>query len=186
MKFRKLLPLLTFFGIVSFSLTASCSSDEDNDANPQYSQKTVAQAQHIPQHEGERVSGIAVVEKVLCPDPRDLTKVGMFWGAPNGWRSFSQSFIKEIYAFVEAQWHGVNVGKMMCVYVGKSSRNFPVVLQNDILVEMPTTKSWGTLDNGIVKCKDNDIENCPFYHTKREVDMDKVYNELDFKKGKSE
>lgn len=178
------LPLLTLIGIVSFSLTVSCSAEKNND-EPQYPTDTTQAAPGtIPQKAGARVSGVDVVEKILCPDPRDLSKNGLFWGAPNGWRSFSQSFVNEIKGFAEAQWHGINVGKMMCVYVGMAERSFPVVLQNDLLTQMPTTLSWGILIQGVVKCKSNDTEQCPFFHTKREVDMEKVYRELDFKKKK--
>ncbi|MCB1827118.1 MAG: T4SS-associated protein EirA, partial [Coxiellaceae bacterium] len=137
-------------------------------------------------HDGQRVNATQVLEKIVCPSIFDLSKNGLFWGAPNGWRSYSQSFVNEIVAFVEAQWHGVNVGKMMCVYIGKDKRSFPVVLQNDMLTDMPSGYGWGTYDEGVIRCKNSSQENCPFFHKVSNVDIEKAYDSLDFKKGQKE
>lgn len=193
---------MSLVGLLGFSITASCSSD---DTKPVEAQQNQAQTQTTPTNPAQstsvstpvsstdattpleegRVSATQVRKKLLCPEYIDLKKEGMFWGAPGGWRSFSQSFVDDIISFVEAQWHGVNVGKMMCVYVGKEKRSFPVVLQNDRLVKMPAEYKWGGLKEGVVSCKSTNINDCPFFYIERDIDFKKAYDELDFKKGKS-
>lgn len=193
MKASNLLKALTFISFFGVTATVSCSSEKDQQTqNTPLStqQQQVTQQQVNPVNSTtsvkkpeKRISATEVMEKILCPEAAELSKKGLFWGAPDGWRSYSQSFVDEIVSFVEAQWHGVNVGKMMCVYVGKRKRSFPVVLQNDLLTKMPSGYSWGDYKNGIAKCKSTNINDCPFFYTKRDVDIEKAYKELDFKKG---
>lgn len=191
LKTHNTLKLGAFLGVLSFAMTVSCSQ-EKQDTKPKQDYQQLSSAGSVidntplPQKEGARVDATKVVEKIICPEYAELSKKGLFWGAPDGWRSYSQSFVGEVVSFVEAQWHGVNVGKMMCVYVGKVSRQFPVVLQNDMLTKMPTGLKWGGLKNGVVKCKSTNINDCPFFHTKRDVDVEKAYDELDFKKSKGD
>lgn len=191
MKTVHTLKFVALMGVLSCSLTASCS--EKSPKKPSDYQNVAANTTYTPSNtasptsqtsdpQAGRVSATKVKEQILCPEANTLSKNGLFWGAPNGWRSFAQSFVDEIQGFVGAQWHGVNVGKMMCIYVGTQKRSFPVVLQNDLLTEVPTGYKWGGLKNGMVECKSENINDCPFFHTKTSVDMEQVYDDLNFKK----
>jgi len=124
--------------------------------------------------------------KILCPEAISLIKEELIWKAPGGWRSYSQSFVREIKGFVGAQWVGVEVGKMLCIYTGIEKVTFPVVLQNDQLVPQPKSNSWGTLKVGYVNCKSGVLEDCHFTYKKEETNMENIYEALDFFKGKKD
>lgn len=89
-----------------------------------------------------------------CPDVDMLTHNKMYWGAPGGWVSHDESFVKKISSFVAAQWQGINIGKVMCVYVGEKGVDFPVVLQQQHadLVPEPHGLYWGKNQNGVINC----------------------------------
>jgi hypothetical protein len=59
-----------------------------------------------------------------CPPPEQLALDNLFWGAPGGWVSYTESLDKKIIRFEKAQWQGVNVGKILCIYKGDTSLLF--------------------------------------------------------------
>lgn len=95
-----------------------------------------------------------------CPPISLLSRHGMYWGAPGGWTTFNPSFIKKITHFVAAQWQGVNLGSVMCVYTGGKGRAFPVVLQqmtNAGLAPEPFGLHWYSIKTpGIRNCTSQD------------------------------
>ena len=123
-------------------------------------------------------------EKIIyCPPIEKLMKKELFWGAPGGWRSYSQSFVNNIETFVGAQWVGIEVGKMLCVYKGKESFDFPVVLQNDTLTPAPKGDKWISQKGGYVNCLSSQTEKCPFQVEEQKKDMSQIYEDLNFKKN---
>jgi hypothetical protein len=106
------------------------------------------------------------------------------WGAPGGWKTTSPSFLHSVDAFLGAQWVGVGIGEVICIY-GKIGRSdFPITLQRKQLVPAPAGEGmWSTDKGGYMECKSNNIEECPFF-----VQVPKkgasVYDQLDFHKGK--
>ncbi len=132
----------------------------------------------------EAASG-TVIKNIYCPPIKKLMKKNMYWGAPGGWKSYSQSFVNEIDNFAGAQWVGINLGKMICVYKGKQTFEFPVVLQNDTLTPTPDGEKWSKQNGGYINCLSGDILDCPFRFEEEKADKD-VYKELDFFKGKKD
>jgi hypothetical protein len=132
------------------------------------------------------------VKKLYCPEISKLIKKEMFWGAPGGWRSYSESFVNTIASFGGAQWIGINLGKMVCVYKGKETFEFPVVLQNDTLTPTPEGDKWVKPtpkpgeSSGYMNCLSGDILDCPFKFQEEKTDMKDVYKDLDFFKGKGD
>jgi len=127
-----------------------------------------------------------VTKKIYCPDVKKLKKITMFWGAPGGWRSYSESFVNVIDSFSGAQWIGVNVGKMLCIYRSKATFEFPVVLQNDTLTPAPTGEKWIKQPGGYYNCISGDLLECPFRFEEEKSSETNVYKELDFFKGKKD
>lgn len=127
-----------------------------------------------------------VVKNIYCPEIKKLLKKDMFWGAPGGWRSYSQSFVGAIDSFSGAQWVGINVGKMLCVYKGKETFEFPVVLQNDTLTPAPEGEKWVKQAGGYSNCLSGDRLDCPFKFSEENTEKKDVYKELDFFKGKTD
>lgn len=120
---------------------------------------------------------------IICPPIEKLIKKELFWGAPGGWRSYSQSFVNTIESFSGAQWVGVEVGKMLCVYKGKESFDFPVVLQNDTLTPAPKGNKWISQRGGYVNCLSSIVDECPFQVKEEKQDMQEIYKGLEFKKN---
>lgn len=130
-------------------------------------------------------SSVVTTKKLYCPPISKLMKKDMFWGAPGGWRSYSQSFVSTIDSFAGAQWVGINLGKMLCVYKGKQTFEFPVVLQNDALTPTPEGGKWVVKAGGYNNCLSGDTLDCPFKFEETTTSKDAV-NELDFFKGKED
>lgn len=125
-------------------------------------------------------------KKLYCPEVSKLKKINLFWGAPGGWRSYSESFVDVIDSFSGAQWIGVNVGKMLCVYRSKSTFDFPIVLQNDTLTPIPEGEKWIVTKEGYRNCISGDILECPFKFEEEKTGKIDVKKELDFFKGKKD
>ena len=72
---------------------------------------------------------------------------------------------------------------MLCVYKGKESFDFPVVLQNDTLTPAPKGDIWISQKGGYVNCLSGLIEKCPFQVEEKKKDMNQIYDDLNFKKN---
>lgn len=100
---------------------------------------------------------------MMCPPISDLHKdtTKMIWYA-NGWKSFSPSFSTQISGFLGAQWQGVNVGNISCVYRGSENMSFPIILVYNRLVFMPSGGHWTQNLGGYVNCKSTSRQDCIF------------------------
>lgn len=125
------------------------------------------------------------VQTLFCPTPDQLIKSGLFWGtATGGWKSYSESFDDSIMSFMGAQWVGINVGKMICFYKGNLAMSFPITVQNDTLAQGPTGANWGTDLGGYRNCHSSNVADCPFIVKTQSVNMQQIYQSLDFFKNK--
>jgi hypothetical protein len=126
-------------------------------------------------------------EQDLCPTPDVLVKQELFWSAPQGWVSFSESFDTRITQFVKAEWIGVNVGKIICIYKGDKKFGFPIALEqkHNEIAPIPVGYRWGTDLGGYKECLSNNVKDCPFLFEKAK-EVGDVYEGLNFFKGKSE
>ena len=98
-----------------------------------------------------------------CPQVSDLILKDMWWGAPHSWRSYSRSFVRKISDFVGAQWVGVNVGVIICIYQGANANDFPVTIQRSTIVPLPKGGSWILKKHaGHIDCYSNQVTDCPF------------------------
>lgn len=105
--------------------------------------------------------------KITCPTLDKLYKRGDYWDARGDWKSYSQSFAKELSHFSGAQWIGINVGKIVCIYQGKLATTFPVSLEYGQIViepkEEPATNKWSKNLGGYRNCISRNVEDCPVY-----------------------
>lgn len=123
------------------------------------------------------------LQTIYCPQPSELVKTGLFWGTPTGgWKGYSESFQSSITGFIGAQWVGVNVGKMICIYRGNVAVAFPVNLQNDTLSQAPTGNLWGKDQGGYRNCYSPNPADCAFVVRAQSVNIDQIYKSLDFYK----
>jgi len=108
-----------------------------------------------------------------CPQPKQLIKnqKTLTWSAPGGWKSYDQSFVQKISEFRGAQWAGVNIGQIACVYTGTNKLTFPVILVFNKLTTAPSSGSWSSnlhknkqrYASGYYSCPSLTISNCPFH-----------------------
>lgn len=122
----------------------------------------------------------AEVIKVSCPDINQLKlEKDLYWVGPGDWKSYSESFVKEISYFAGAQWVGVNVGKIICLYKGKDHTMFPVAIERETLVTQPTGGKWGPDEGGYVNCRSQLIRDCVFQIETAAAPPKDLYKELE-------
>ena len=80
----------------------------------------------------------------ISKDPAKLT-----WSAQDGFKSYEMSFIDQLTTFLGAQWNGVKVGQVTCVYSGKPKTAFPILLVYGTLAIEPTGGKWSKNLDGI-------------------------------------
>lgn len=137
--------------------------------------------QTVNQSDGTQVT----LQTLHCPAPSELIKNGLYWGtATGGWKSYSESFDSSVVTFLGAQWVGINVGKMVCLYKGNLAMSFSIPLQNDTLSQTPTGGLWGNDLGGYRNCHSTNVLDCPFVVKTQSVNLQQIYQSLDFFKGK--
>jgi hypothetical protein len=109
-------------------------------------------------------------DRIQCPAPSALVlnKTKRTWSAHNGWEPQSPSFINQPTQFLGAQWSGVQIGKLSCIYSGLPKGTFPVAitygeLTYDPFVNLPKNVrgSWGKNKKGTLFCYAHDPKQCP-------------------------
>lgn len=121
-----------------------------------------------------------------CPNITDLTKIGLIWITTDGkWRSREQSFAKTVENFQGAQWFGVIVGQVICLYKGKESFDFPIALEpiKTTIIPEPNGTNWSSKSTDYKSCQSGVIANCPFF-VKQELGEKNVYEEIKYQENK--
>lgn len=119
-----------------------------------------------------------------CPQISELIKTDLIWTTKDGkWKSHEQSFAKEVASFKGAQWVGIVVGQVLCLYKGKESFDFPIALEatQTFLVPEPQEKNWVKTSPGYRTCVSNNIADCSFI-VQKENTAENVYEEIRYKK----
>ncbi len=122
----------------------------------------------------------------LCPATESLVRNDrtQTWSAPNGWTTTSPSFLRNVDSFLGAQWVGVGIGEIICIYTKGGRSTFPVTLQRGRLVPAPAGEGlWSEDKGGYMECKTADFKQCPFF-VQVPKKGENVYDQLDFYKGK--
>lgn len=84
------------------------------------------------------------------------------WTGPSGWKSYSQSFATKIDHFSGAQWTGVEVGQITCIYKPATLNTFAVSLVFNKLTYEPKGENWGDNKGGYRNCLADDPADCSF------------------------
>ncbi len=118
----------------------------------------------------------------LCPNIEDLkfNPTQRTWSASKGWKTLQTSFLQTVDAFIGAQWVGVGIGQVICIYTKIGKDTFPVTLQRGLLVPAPTTGGLWSTGNGYMGCKSHDVADCPFF-VQIPKPVKNLYDELNFK-----
>ena len=100
---------------------------------------------------------------ITCPEINQFHKDPneMIWRVPGGnWRSSAISFADHLTQFLGAQWQGINVGSIICLYQSNDTMDFPVAVQFDQLVYMPTGGKWTQNLGGYANCQSHAPTDC--------------------------
>lgn len=105
----------------------------------------------------------ATIKELYCPKTTDLKQTNLKWNAETEikWQAES-SFVTKIASFEGAQWQGIKVGQISCIYKGADNNTFPVALQSNHIFTQPESQNWIKSGNSY-NCLDNNVENCPLY-----------------------
>jgi len=123
-----------------------------------------------------------ILVTTLCPPVKSLMRSPstQYWAAPGGWQSPNMSFLTTLDTFVGAQWVGVNVGHIICIYAETKRHTFPVTLQQHQLIPVPKVGGlWSANKGGYEECVSHNPHDCPFSVEVHKPIKD-VYKQLDF------
>ncbi len=115
-----------------------------------------------------------------CPDASELIKNDLWWSARDGrWKSYSESFADSIDNFIGAQWLGAVVGKIICIYQGKQSFDFPISLEpaKTAAILEPKGSLWTAKAAGVKICHSSNTHDCPFATSKPQENSD-IYQQI--------
>lgn len=100
---------------------------------------------------------------MLCPSVEKLVKDPKHktWQTKD-WRSYSESFSIHLDSFLGAQWEGVNVGSINCIYGSNEKMSLPVILTYKNLAYSPHGGKWTQNGKGRIICKSPNQTDCAF------------------------
>lgn len=118
----------------------------------------------------------------FCPKPEELIKNDKQWTTPdNNWKNFTPSASSKVINFIGAQWVGVKIGKVICLYQTDEAVSFPLALERlgaESAFE-PVGSGWSALINNRKFCKSANIADC-VYFTEQPKDIDNIYKEIEY------
>lgn len=114
--------------------------------------------------------------KEFCPKPSDLVMnpADRTWHARGGWKNLNPSFSDKIDTFLGAQWVGVSLGHINCIYTQSGRDTFPVNLQRGLISPAPTNQGglWSADKGGYIECKSQHVTDCPFLVQRKQAEKD--------------
>lgn len=117
-----------------------------------------------------------------CPKPEDLVKDNTRWTTPDRkWQTYTPSSATKILSFLGAQWVGIKVGKIICLYKSNEAVSFPVALEQtrSQLILEPKGVGWSALVKNRKFCKSANIADCAYY-IKPPKDISNIYEEIKY------
>lgn len=122
--------------------------------------------------------------RYTCPRVNELYKDGMRWKTDTGWNGYQDSFASEIASFMGAQWKGVGIGRVICLYNSTDDNEFPIQIATTKLINRPPHAYWENEPNkDFINCisKASDPCDCQFsyYIENKEQDVNKIIDSLE-------
>lgn len=158
----------------------------DNQAQTN-SEKTSTAA---PPAESQAKTASSPDQPAYCPLASELKRTPYkTWQAGAGWRGYEQTIVTQIQSFIGAQWTGIKIGKIICLYQGKGAADFPIALEerfvpgkgSNLIVE-PVTPNWSAKVQGYRFCKSSNVADCPFFRleTEKTESGQKLYEQINY------
>lgn len=167
-------------GICKSAISMSSSSPFSN-------KKPVMIASRDNISDGNNISSGQSSEKkappLYCPQAKDLSKAGTKWTTPDGkWTNYTASSATKVNKFTGAQWVGIKVGKIICLYETNEAVAFPLALEKKIsslILEPKGVAGWSALVGNRRFCKSTSVADCPYYK-KQSTDVKDVYEQIKY------
>jgi len=124
----------------------------------------------------------------FCPQPEGLIKDGVKWvTADRKWENYTPSSATKILNFLGAQWVGVKVGKIICLYQTNEAVAFPVALEQtrSLLALEPKNLAWSALVVNRKFCKSASVADCPYF-LEAPKDISNIYKEIEYAPDKED
>ncbi len=122
---------------------------------------------------------------VSCPQINQLVKdeQAMTWSAPGGWQSYQKSFAEKINQLEGAQWAGIKVGQIICIYSAVEKGSFQIQLLYKKLVIEPSGGTWGENKGGYINCPSHNSQDCRFQLKVANPSTDIIQDALNIKQA---
>lgn len=126
-----------------------------------------------------------------CPLPVELVKKGMYWVVEDKvtkdekWKSFTSSSATKVLSFNGAQWRGIKVGSITCLYITDEAVSYPLALEQKISRSIlePISNEWSALVNNIRMCKSSSVADCKYF-VQPPKDISNIYKEIEYAPSK--
>ncbi len=119
----------------------------------------------------------------LKRDPSNLKWYAGKTYANTDFKSYDTSFATKISGFLGAQWQGVKVGNIQCVYKPVTANTFPVVIDFGVLTAEPSASAWGNNKNGYRNCLSENPQDCYFVPLRKSPQQNPYQQLEELKKG---
>ena len=79
----------------------------------------------------------------ICPQVSELklNPKTNEWKTDSDWSSTAGSFSRSVTSFLGAQWKGVELGYLLCLYQGPNKNEFPIGMHRNMVIQSPE-KLW--------------------------------------------
>ena len=121
-----------------------------------------------------------------CPQSEALVKKDDKWLTKDGkWRSYTPSAATKVSGFLGAQWVGVKVGKIICLYKTNEAVEFPLALEqkhSESILE-PSDYGWSALAHNRKFCKSASVADCAYF-AQPQYEVKNIYKEIEYNPSK--
>jgi len=122
------------------------------------------------------------VAKLFCPQVEALNKQKEFWVTQdNKWKNYTPSTATKVTSFLGAQWSGIKIGKIICLYQTNEAVGFPLAVEqmsSQAILE-PSGGGWSALTGNRRFCKSASIADCYFF-AETQRDNTNIYKDIEY------
>jgi hypothetical protein len=120
--------------------------------------------------------------KLFCPQAEVLIKEKEFWiTQDNKWKNYTPSTATRVTSFLGAQWSGIKIGKIICLYQTNEAVGFPLAVEqmsSQAILE-PSGDGWSALTGNRRFCKSASIADCSFL-PEPQRDTSNIYKDIEY------
>lgn len=123
----------------------------------------------------------------FCPQADSLIKQDSFWTTKDQqWKNYTPSSASKVTSFLGAQWAGIKIGKIICLYQTNEAVAFPLAVEKvkGQPVSEPSGGGWSALTSNRRFCKSTSIADCVFM-LELPKNIDNIYEEIAYNPKKN-